>query len=93
MAGKEEEPVTDVRNSDMDSEMQQLAIDSFIEARKKNTSENEMATYMKKVFDEKYNTTWHCIVGKSYGCHVTPEIKNYIFFYYGKDAVVLFKCG
>ena len=53
----------------------------------------DVAAYIKKEFDKKYNPTWHCIVGRNFGSYVTHETKNFIYFYLGQVAVLLFKSG
>jgi hypothetical protein len=30
--------------------------------------EKDIAAYIKKEFDKKYNPTWHCIVGRNFEC-------------------------
>ena len=42
---------------------------------------------------EKYNPTWHCIVGRNFGSYVTHETKHFIYFYLGQVAILLFKSG
>lgn len=42
-------------------------------------------------FDRKYGPTWHCVVGSDFKAYVTHESKNFIFFYVGKQAVLLYK--
>ena len=37
-----------------------------------------------KEFDKKYNPTWHCVVGRNFGSHVTHETKHFIYFYLGQ---------
>lgn len=37
------------------------------EAFDKYDSEELVAKYIKEKFEQKYDDTWHCIVGKSYG--------------------------
>ena len=43
----------------------------------------DIAAFIKKEFDKKYNPTWHCIVGRNFGSYVTHETKNFIYFYMG----------
>jgi len=31
--------------------------------------EKDIAAFIKKEFDRKYNPTWHCIVGRNFGEH------------------------
>lgn len=82
-----------VKNADMSEEMQQNAIDVANQALDKHNIERDIAAYMKKEFDKKYNPTWHCVVGRSFGSYVTHESKNFIYFYIGQLAVLLFKSG
>lgn len=43
--------------------------------------EKDIAAYIKKEFDTKFNPTWHCIVGRNFGSYVTHETKHFIYFY------------
>lgn len=47
--------------------MQQDAIDCAAQAMEKYNIEKDIAAYIKKEFDKKYNPTWHCIVGRNFG--------------------------
>merc|ERR1712216_152791 len=53
--------------------------------------EKDIAAFIKKEFDKKYNPTWHCIVGRNFGSYVTHETKHFIYFYLGQVAILLFK--
>ena len=55
--------------------------------------EKDIAAFIKKEFDKKYNPTWHCIVGRNFGSYVTHETKHFIYFYLGQVAILLFKSG
>jgi dynein light chain LC8-type len=46
--------------------MQQDAIDIATQALEKFNIEKDIAAFIKKEFDKKYNPTWHCIVGMFY---------------------------
>merc|ERR1711924_576944 len=48
---------------DMAEDMQQDAIDCATQALEKYNIEKDIAAFIKKEFDKKYNPTWHCIVG------------------------------
>ncbi len=50
-------------------DMQQDAIDIATQALEKFNIEKDIAAFIKKEFDKKYNPTWHCIVGKY---HLSP---------------------
>ena len=68
-------------------------IGSYCQAIEKNVVEKDIAAFIKKEFDNKYNPTWHCIVGKNFGSYVTHESRYFIYFYYGQLAVLLYKSG
>jgi hypothetical protein len=53
--------------------MQQDAIDISTQALEKFNIEKDIAAFIKKEFDKKYNPTWHCIVGKSSNSHFEKE--------------------
>ena len=54
-----------VKNADMSEDMQQDAIDIATQALEKFNIEKDIAAFIKKEFDKKYNPTWHCIVGNN----------------------------
>jgi len=56
------------------------------------TTEKLMAENLKSYF-EKGDQVWQCFVGRKFGCSVTYESKNYIYFYIGQTAFLLFKTG
>lgn len=51
------------------------------------------AEKIKTEFDSRWSPYWHCIIGRNFGSFVTHETKNFIFFYLGDKAVMLFKAG
>uniref|UniRef100_A0A8C2KJH0 Dynein light chain n=1 Tax=Cyprinus carpio TaxID=7962 RepID=A0A8C2KJH0_CYPCA len=82
-----------IKNADMSEEMQQDAVECATQALEKYNIEKDIAAYIKKEFDKKYNPTWHCIVGRNFGSYVTHETKHFIYFYLGQVAILLFKSG
>uniref|UniRef100_A0A914LJ02 Dynein light chain n=1 Tax=Meloidogyne incognita TaxID=6306 RepID=A0A914LJ02_MELIC len=94
-----------IKNADMTEEMQTEAIDCATQALESNEKkffeilnfryniEKDIAAYIKKEFDKKFNPTWHCIVGRNFGSYVTHETKHFIYFYLGQVAILLFKSG
>ncbi|CAH8480826.1 unnamed protein product [Schistosoma intercalatum] len=56
-----------VKNADMTDDMQQEAVDCAAQALEKYSVEKDIAAFIKKEFDRKYNPTWHCIVGRNFG--------------------------
>jgi hypothetical protein len=59
----------------MNEEMQQDAVDVATQAMEKYNIEKDIAAFIKREFDKKYNPTWHCIVGRNFGSYVTHETK------------------
>ncbi|TNN11925.1 putative dynein light chain [Schistosoma japonicum] len=56
-----------IKNADMSPEMQDDAVHVAASAMDKFDVEKDVAAFIKKEFDRKYNPTWHCIVGRHYG--------------------------
>ncbi|SPQ95531.1 unnamed protein product (mitochondrion) [Plasmodiophora brassicae] len=50
-----------IKNADMSEEMQLDAVDCGTRALEKYSIEKDVAAFIKKEFDKKYNPTWHCI--------------------------------
>ncbi|KHJ42917.1 dynein light chain type 1 [Trichuris suis] len=75
----------------MPENMRQRAVDLAKEALEKFEVEREMASYLKKGFEQTFGPTWHCIVGRQFSSYVTHENGSYIYFYLGKEAWLLFK--
>lgn len=71
----------------MSEDMQQDAVDCASQALEKYNIEKDIAAYIKKEFDKKYNPTWHCIVGRNFGSYVTHETKHFIYFYLGQGNI------
>ncbi|KAI9141370.1 putative dynein light chain 1, cytoplasmic [Paraphysoderma sedebokerense] len=91
-----------IKNADMSEEMRitnvhaitlQDAVDCATQAMEKYNIEKDIAAFIKREFDKKYNPTWHCIVGRNFGSYVTHETKHFIYFYLGQIAILLFKSG
>ncbi|BEJ15486.1 hypothetical protein CspHIS471_0500910 [Cutaneotrichosporon sp. HIS471] len=80
-----------IKSVDMSEEMQKVAVKVAAEALAKYTVEKDAAMIIKKEFDRLYSTTWHCVVGKHFGSFVTHETKNFIYFYLGPIAILLWK--
>ena len=73
-----------IKNADMSEDMQQDAVDCASQALEKYNIEKDIAAFIKKEFDKKYNPTWHCIVGRNFGSYVTHETKHFIYFDLGQ---------
>lgn len=53
----------------------------------------DIAAYIKKELDKRYNLTWSCIVGRNFVSCVTLETKHLIYFYLGQKTIPLIKSG
>lgn len=73
--------------------MQADAIEIALQAMEKFNIEKDIAAYIKKEFDKKYQPTWHCIVGRNFGSYMTYETHCFFYFYLGQVAILLFKSG
>lgn len=82
-----------IKNTDMFECMQQEAIEVASCAVAMYKIEKDIAAYVKKEFDKKYNPNWHCAVGKEFGSYLSHETSYYIHFFIGDLGFVLFKCG
>ena len=79
-----------IKNIEMDDDMRDFAINQAAEALEKATTEKDVASLLKKNFEEKYESVWHCIVGRNFGGFVTHEIGRYIYFYIGQKGFLIF---
>mmetsp|Transcript_3551 Transcript_3551/g.8925 ORF Transcript_3551/g.8925 Transcript_3551/m.8925 type:complete len:80 (-) Transcript_3551:295-534(-) len=69
-------PKAVIKTVDMAEEMQMDAIEISQEAIHHFVLEKDMANFIKKEFDKKYQPTWHVIIGKRYGAHVVHQTKK-----------------
>ena len=84
---------TSILNSDMPDEMQSNAIDIARKAVQTCDQERDIAAFVKKAFDKKYEAPWHCVVGRHFGSYVSHEKGNCVYFQVGRYAFLLFKSG
>lgn len=82
-----------IKSADMSDDMQADAIEVTKTAMETLHVEKDIAAHIKKEFDKKYNPTWHCVVGRSFGSFVTHESKHFIYFYLNNTAILLFRAG
>ena len=60
-----------IRNVDMSEEMQAQVIAIVTYALEQHTVEKDIAAYIKRECDKKFNPTWHVVVGRNFGSYVT----------------------
>ncbi len=78
-------------NADMPKELVEEARELAMKAFEQESQEKAIASFIKREFERKHRGIWHCIVGKNFGSFVTHETKNYIYFYVGQMAILLWK--
>lgn len=61
------------------------------EAMDKFQIEKDMATFIKKKCDEQFGGTWHCIIGRNFGCSITHDTKHVLFFQVDLMNALIFK--
>ena len=77
-----------IKNADMSEEIKQDLVECATQALEKYNIEKDIVAHIKE-FD-KYNPTWHRIMGRNFGSYVTHETKHFIYFYLGQVAILLF---
>ena len=77
----------------MPDDMQRKAVELALNALERFKLERDMAQFLKEEFDERFQPTWHCIVGRHFGSFVTHEGLGFIYFYIDKTAILLFRSG
>ena len=70
--------------------MKNKCVDEIDAALDQFQIEKDVATVVKKKFDETYGGTWHCVVGRNFGCSVTHQTKYLLFFQIDEIYVLLF---
>lgn len=82
------------RVTDMDEHSGMIAEAEAVAAKatqKSDGDESIISKDLKLYFDDKFGPTWHCVVGGNFKAFVTHEAKTFLFFYSGKNAVLLYK--
>ncbi|VDP66402.1 unnamed protein product [Echinostoma caproni] len=87
------EPVAKEVKTEMNEAMLDYALETTRKAFERYNTDSDIAQYIKKEFDSHYDSTWHCVVGKTYGSFVSYEIGNFLDFVFNDKAVLLFKAG
>jgi dynein light chain LC8-type len=59
------------KNVDMSEEMQAQVITIVTNALQQHAVEKDIAGYIKRECDKKFNPTWHVVVGRNFGSYVT----------------------
>ena len=84
-------PPVKIQNTDMPNCLVEEAISVSDEALKRYCVDIDVAQFVKTHFDGRHGLYWNCIVGNKFGVYVTHHECNFVHFYLGNKAVVLFK--
>jgi dynein light chain LC8-type len=76
---------------DMEDWQLQECVDCAIYALHHFKDEEEVAEFMKKEFDLKYEPSWHVVVGQSFGAYLGHDIRKCAYFSIGCLFFVIFK--
>ncbi|KAK6748467.1 hypothetical protein RB195_001220 [Necator americanus] len=79
-----------LRESSMNEEKTKDAIFFLGRAIEERGIENEIATFLKRKFDEKHGGSWQCIVGRNFGMHL--DCVEFVHMYISKISILLFRC-
>lgn len=91
--GSGKAPKITIMRLELSTAMKDDAVNHLIEYLQAtpNAIEKDIATEMKKCFDQKHGPTWHCIVGKTFGCSVAYDTQYLLFFRADQHYILLFK--
>jgi dynein light chain LC8-type len=78
-------------HTDMPVDMRNFVAREGVAAIEEEGIEKDIATRLKRACETEYKGTWHCIVGRSFGCSVTNETNHLLFFRKGKMTVLAFQ--
>lgn len=80
-----------LKASDLAESIQVKVLELACDARQSYKVERDIAAFLKKELDLLYGSSWHVIVGKSFGLYVTHEQGYFAYFYVDDLAFLVFK--
>ncbi|BHF70547.1 hypothetical protein SprV_0301359900 [Sparganum proliferum] len=84
---------TEIYKQDMDNDMVRFAEDTVRAAMNRSTVEQEIASYIRKAFEDRYQPTWSCVAGKSFGSEVAYVKDNFLFFNVDGMSFMIFRAA
>ncbi|KAH6945544.1 hypothetical protein HPB50_008920 [Hyalomma asiaticum] len=91
VCGGEENPEVKIQAADMPQEMQRAAVESATQAVKLYSTEKHVAESIKQDFDQMFQPTWHCVVGRNWGSCVTHSKQCYVRMAYRDMTILLYR--
>ncbi|CAD6198761.1 unnamed protein product [Caenorhabditis auriculariae] len=79
-----------VKSTTMTEQRTQQAVTCLGDALANCGIENEIASFMKRKFDELHGSHWQCIVGRNFGSHL--DTVEHVHLILSKISVLLFRC-
>ncbi|XP_016330353.1 dynein light chain 1, cytoplasmic-like [Sinocyclocheilus anshuiensis] len=79
-----------VNQANMSDAMQREALECSLLALSTNL---DIATYVKQVFEERHGGYWNCIAGLSFRFHLGQVDACYVHFTLHNTSILLFKTG
>lgn len=80
-----------IKGRDMSDAMVEDVISLTKEAFKNFEVFKDKAEYIKTECDNKFGSTWHCIIGKDFGSFVTYQSQHFVHFTMDGLSVLLYK--
>eukprot|EP01039_Chlorochromonas_danica_P006545 gene6545-7219_t len=80
-----------IHRSTLSEETTTSIISYLNEALDKSTIEKDVATFVKKKCDEHLSGTWHCVIGRNFGCSITHDTKYVLFLQVDQLHGLIFK--
>ncbi|CAF1374963.1 unnamed protein product, partial [Didymodactylos carnosus] len=84
----------DILLSDMPIAMEENAIHIAKKAVKKHFNDAYIvAKEIKRKFDERYGSGWHCVVGSNFASYITSKTKHHLYVKIRNQCILLFKAA
>lgn len=82
-----------VKISAMKPDIEQDCVDAAAHAllERKLVEQRAIAQFIKRELDSKYGTTWHVIVGRSFGSYVSHDDQNFVYFFIGDCGFLIWR--
>ncbi|CAH8434874.1 unnamed protein product [Schistosoma rodhaini] len=80
-----------VKSTGMPEDMQEHAIKTCLKAMRVLQHDKDVASTLKREFNEKYGRTWHCVVGSNYGSNISHVDEGFIYFFADTKSILLFR--
>ena len=81
----------DIKICEMTEEMEEEVVNTVLLANIKYSSDQQLASFIKKTLDGKYSPNWHVFVGKSYFGDLIHEPGNFIYLKYRYRYYLIYK--